>query len=136
MRIDDFTASEQADTPDGDRARILVVDDNADMRDYLRRLLGARYQVEAVADGEAALATIDQRVPDLVLTDIMMPRLDGIGLLARLRADARTKTLPVIFLSARAGEESRIEGLQAGADDYLIKPFSARELAARIRSAI
>jgi signal transduction histidine kinase/DNA-binding response OmpR family regulator len=136
VRIDDFTASEQADTPDGDRARILVVDDNADMRDYLRRLLGARYQVEAVADGEAALATIDQRVPDLVLTDIMMPRLDGIGLLARLRADARTKTLPVIFLSARAGEESRIEGLQAGADDYLIKPFSARELAARIRSAI
>jgi two-component sensor histidine kinase len=113
-----------------------VVDDNADMRDYLHRLLGGRYRVEAVADGEAALAAIDARMPDLVLTDIMMPRLDGMGLLARLRADPRTKTLPVIFLSARAGEESRIEGLHAGADDYLIKPFSARELVARIGSAI
>ena len=136
VRIDDFNTSEHAERPDGERPRILVVDDNADMRDYLRRLLGARHRVEAVADGEAALAAIETRVPDLVLTDIMMPRLDGMDLLARLRADPRTNTLPVIFLSARAGEESRIEGLQAGADDYLIKPFSARELVARIRSAI
>ena len=136
VRIDDFNTSEHAERPDGERPRILVVDDNADMRDYLRRLLGARHRVEAVGDGEAALAAINTRVPDLVLTDIMMPRLDGMGLLARLRADPRTKTLPVIFLSARAGEESRIEGLHAGADDYLIKPFSARELVARIKSAI
>ncbi|MGC1577212.1 MAG: response regulator [Beijerinckiaceae bacterium] len=136
VRIDDFNPSEHEERLDGERPRILVVDDNADMRDYLRRLLGARHRVEAVADGEAALAAIDIRVPDLVLTDIMMPRLDGMDLLARLRADPRTKTLPVIFLSARAGEESRIEGLHAGADDYLIKPFSARELVARIRSAI
>jgi CheY-like chemotaxis protein len=104
VRIDDFNTSEHAERPDGERPRILVVDDNADMRDYLRRLLGARHRVEAVADGEAALAAIETRVPDLVLTDIMMPRLDGMDLLARLRADPRTNTLPVIFLSARAGE--------------------------------
>jgi signal transduction histidine kinase/DNA-binding response OmpR family regulator len=134
--IDDFDMSKHTARQDGERSRILVADDNSDMRDYLRQLLGARYEVETVADGEAALAAIDKRAPDLVLTDIMMPRLDGLGLLARLRADPHTKTLPVILLSARAGEEARIEGLHTGADDYLIKPFSARELVARIRSAI
>jgi PAS domain S-box-containing protein len=136
VSLDDIGTSEHAEEQDGERPRILIADDNADMRDYVRRLVGARYEVEAVADGESALAAIESRVPDLVLTDIMMPRLDGLGLVARLRADPRTKTLPVILLSARAGEESRIEGLQAGADDYLIKPFSARELVHRIRSAI
>jgi PAS domain S-box-containing protein len=119
-----------------DRARIVLADDNADMRDYVRRLLAARYQVETVADGEAALAAIARNIPDLVLSDIMMPRLDGIQLLARLRADPRTSTIPVILLSARAGEESRVEGMQAGADDYLIKPFSARELLARVESHV
>src|SRR5256885_2264886 len=72
--------------------------------------------------------------PDLVLTDVMMPVLDGFGLLRELRADERTRTIPIILLSARAGEESAVEGLQAGADDYLVKPFSARELLARVRT--
>jgi CheY-like chemotaxis protein len=116
----------------GPRPRILWADDNADMRDYVRRLLAPLYDVEAVPDGEAALAAARARSPDLVLSDVMMPRLDGFGLLAALRADPRTSTTPVILLSARAGEESRVEGLQAGADDYLIKPFSARELLARV----
>ncbi|NOT64088.1 MAG: PAS domain S-box protein, partial [Acidobacteria bacterium] len=116
------------------QARILLADDNADMRDYVRRLLSANYEVEAVADGEAALTAARVRLPDLVLSDVMMPRLDGFGLLQALRADARTATIPVILLSARAGEESRVEGLEAGADDYLIKPFSARELLARVES--
>ena len=84
-------------------------------------------------DGEAALAAARQRPPDLILTDVMMPRLDGFGLLRELRADPRTSGIPVILLSARAGEESRVEGMQAGADDYLVKPFSARELLARVR---
>jgi PAS domain S-box-containing protein len=114
------------------RPRILWADDNADMRDYVRRLLGRQYDVEAVPDGEAALAAARARPPDLVLTDVMMPRLDGFGLLRALRADPRTRAIPVILLSARAGEESRVEGLEAGADDYLIKPFSARELLARV----
>jgi len=104
------------------------------MRDYVRRLLADRYDVLAVPDGLAALAAAQEQHPDLVLSDIMMPGLDGFGLLRALRADARTRTLPVILLSARAGEEAAIEGLDAGADDYLAKPFSAQELMARVRT--
>ncbi len=114
-------------------ARVLVVDDNADMREYLTRMLAPHWTVETAVDGEAALASIRARRPDVVLTDVMMPNLDGFGLVARLRADEATADLPVIVLSARAGEESRIEGLQVGADDYLVKPFSARELIARVQ---
>src|SRR5205807_1396518 len=117
---------------DGDRPRVLVADDNADMRRYVVRLLAGQYTVEAVPDGEAALAAVRRQAPDLVLSDVMMPRLDGFGLLRELRADLHTAGVPVILLSARAGEESRVEGMQAGADDYLVKPFSARELLARV----
>jgi signal transduction histidine kinase/DNA-binding response OmpR family regulator len=117
---------------DGAPARILWADDNADMRDYVRRLLSAHYDVDAVPDGRAALAAARACRPDLVLADVMMPHLDGFELLRELRADPQTRMLPVILLSARAGEESRVEGLAAGADDYLIKPFSARELLARV----
>jgi DNA-binding response OmpR family regulator len=104
------------------------------MRDYVSRLLGTRYEVEAVSDGEAALAAVRSRLPNLILADVMMPRLDGFGLLRALRADERTRSIPVILLSARAGEESRVEGMQAGADDYLVKPFSTRELVASVDS--
>jgi PAS domain S-box-containing protein len=114
--------------------RIHVADDNADMRAYVQRLLSPHWQVEAVADGVQALAVARARVPDLVLTDIMMPGLDGFALLRALRADPRTATLPVLLLSARAGEEARVEGLAAGADDYLVKPFAARELLARVEA--
>jgi signal transduction histidine kinase len=114
------------------RARVLVADDNRDMRQYLGRLLAGAYEVELAADGIAALAAIRERQPDLVLADVMMPELDGFGLLAQLRGDPHTRIIPVVLLSARAGEESRLEGLAAGADDYLVKPFSARELLARV----
>jgi signal transduction histidine kinase len=116
------------------RARILWADDNADMRDYVRRLLASRYDVTAVPDGLTAIAHALDNTPDLILTDVMMPGLDGFGLLAALRKDQRTHTIPVILLSARAGEESAVEGLNAGADDYLAKPFSAKELLARVRT--
>jgi PAS domain S-box-containing protein len=117
------------------KPRIVLADDNADMRGYVRRLLQqAGYDVEAVADGVAALNAAQTDTPDLVLSDVMMPGLDGFGLLRELRADPKLKAVPVILLSARAGEEDRIEGLQAGADDHLTKPFSARELLARIES--
>ena len=118
--------------PASERPRILVADDNADMRGYVARLLSDRFTVETAPDGAVALAAAKQRVPDLVLTDVMMPQLDGFGLLRELRLDPTTASVPVIMLSARAGEEARIEGLDAGADDYLIKPFSARELIARV----
>ncbi len=103
------------------------------MREYLTRMLAPHWTVETAVDGEAALTSIRARRPDVVLTDVMMPNLDGFGLVARLRANEATADLPVIVLSARAGEESRIEGLQVGADDYLVKPFSARELVARVQ---
>ncbi|MEH1841862.1 MAG: ATP-binding protein [Nostoc sp.] len=115
-------------------SRVLIIDDNADMRDYLKRILNEHVEVEAVADGATALAAANQRVPDLILSDVMMPGLDGFELLKALRADARTKEVPIILLSARAGEESVIEGLLAGADDYLIKPFSASELVTRVNA--
>ncbi len=118
--------------PSGARPRVLWADDNADMRDYVARLLSERYEVEAVGDGCSALESARLRPPDLVLTDVMMPHLDGFGLLRELRSDPALCDIPVIMLSARAGEESRIEGVEAGADDYLIKPFSARELVARV----
>ena len=117
--------------------RILFADDNADMRDYIRRLLvEQRYEVETVADGQAALEHILANPPDLVLADAMMPHLDGFGLLQQIRSDERTRTLPFIMLSARAGEEVRVQILNAGADDYLIKPFSARDLLARVRTHV
>jgi signal transduction histidine kinase len=111
---------------------IVVADDNADMRAYLCRLLGDQYRVEAVSNGADALNAARDLNADLILSDVMMPSLDGFGLLQALRADPATRLKPVIFLSARAGEESRIEGLKAGADDYLVKPFTARELLARV----
>ncbi|MYR55334.1 SpoIIE family protein phosphatase, partial [Streptomyces sp. SID625] len=118
-------------------ARVLVADDNADMREYLARLLdGAGYQVDVVADGSAALRAARADIPDLVISDVMMPGLDGLGLVAALRADPRTTSVPVVLLSARAGQEASIEGLQAGADDYLVKPFVAAELLARVRASV
>lgn len=116
----------------GNVGRVLVVDDNADMRDYLARLLKPRFDVVVAADGNEALRAARQLIPDVLISDIMMPGLDGFELLEQLRASPETRRIPVIMLSARAGEEARLEGLHAGADEYLVKPFSARELLARV----
>jgi PAS domain S-box-containing protein len=113
-------------------AKILLADDNADLRDYLMRLLSPQYQVLAVADGIEALTAISRQIPDLILADVMMPNLDGLSLLQALRYNPQTREIPIILISARAGEEARIEGLAAGADDYITKPFSARELLMRV----
>ncbi|MGB8688282.1 MAG: ATP-binding protein [Microcoleus sp.] len=118
------------------QAKILLADDNADMRDYIRRLLSGSYTVQTVADGVATLTALKNNPPDLVLTDVMMPGMDGFELLRSLRSNPTTQDIPIILLSARAGEASRIEGLEAGADDYLIKPFSARELLARVEASL
>jgi PAS domain S-box-containing protein len=113
-------------------ASILLADDNADMRAYLRELLSRQYRVEAVCDGRQALAAARSRRPDLILADIMMPQLDGLGLLKAVRDQAELRDVPFVLLSARAGEEARIEGLAAGADEYLVKPFAAGQLLARV----
>ena len=113
-------------------ARILVVDDNPDMRDYLERLLAGSWTIRVARDGAEALEIARRERPDLVLSDVMMPGLDGFGLLAALRADEALADVPVVLVTARAGEEAGVEGLLAGADDYVVKPFSARELVARV----
>jgi PAS domain S-box-containing protein len=119
------------------QASVLVADDNADMRDYLTRLLrSAGHRVQAVGDGQAALEAARVQKPDLIVSDVMMPRLDGLQLVAALRTDPRTAGTPVLLLSARAGQEASIEGLEAGADDYLVKPFSSAELLARVRTNV
>lgn len=121
----------------GEGIRVLVADDNADMREYLISLLRASgYQVKGVTDGQQALEAIRAQVPDLLISDVMMPRLDGLQLLSALRNDPHTAPLPVLLLSARAGQDASIEGLLAGADDYLVKPFAAAELLARVRANV
>jgi PAS domain S-box-containing protein len=120
----------------GPRAKVLVADDNADMRDYVRRLLTPHYDVETVGNGLEALRAIRRERPDLLLSDVMMPERDGFALLREIRADPQLSGLPVVLLSARAGDEAKVEGLNAGADDYLIKPFSAQELVARVNTNI
>ena len=115
---------------------LLLVDDNADMREYVRSLLSGRFEVISTSNGKLALDEVHRRTPDLVLTDVMMPEMDGFALLAALRDDSATAAVPIVMLSARAGEEARIEGAQAGADDYLTKPFTARELIARVEAQL
>ncbi|MFC0131461.1 diguanylate cyclase [Massilia eurypsychrophila] len=113
--------------------RVLIADDNHDMRAYLKALLEPHAEVSVCADGEAAFALLQRQPVDLLVSDVMMPRLDGFGLIARIRADPALGALPVMLLSARAGEEAKVEGLQAGADDYMVKPFAATELLARVQ---
>ncbi|WP_256080186.1 ATP-binding protein [Massilia sp. YIM B04103] len=129
-------ASVPALLPAPGSARILIADDNADMRGYLARLLRPHWQVHSVANGQEALAAARSQRPDLILSDVMMPQLDGFGLIQSLRADQALQDIPLMLLSARAGEEARIEGMNAGADDYLVKPFSARELLTRVESQL
>ncbi|MDB4991246.1 MAG: two-component hybrid sensor and regulator, partial [Myxococcaceae bacterium] len=132
----DSAASLTSEATTEGRARIVLADDNADMREYLARLLQERWDVEAVGDGAAALTAIRREPADLVLMDVMMPGLDGFGFLRALRADPQLRLTPVILLSARAGEEATAEALSSGADDYMVKPFSARELLVRIAAKL
>lgn len=118
------------------RRRVLIADDNAEMRAFIRRLLADRYDVDVVANGRDALESARRARPDLLITDIVMPHLDGFGLLKAIRSDPALRTLPAIVLTERGEVDSRVEGLEAGADDYLVKPFSPRELLARVRTCM
>lgn len=143
VQIDSFLSniiSVGADTPppiqvDG-QSTILIADDNGDMREYLQRLLAPKHRVLMANNGEEAYNLVLQHKVDLIISDIMMPGLDGFGLLQKVKYDSETRNIPIIFLSARAGEEAKIEGIEAGADDYLVKPFSARELIAKVDANI
>lgn len=118
------------------KARVLIVDDNEDMKSYIKSLLQKEYDIATAANGKEALEVLDIYPADVVISDVMMPVMDGIKLLHLIKNDAKTSRIPVILLSARAGEEAKIEGYELGADDYLVKPFSAKELVARVRSQI
>lgn len=132
----DAAAIDQEEVTLDGKATILVVDDNSDMRQYLARLLEGNYIVKTAVNGRDALEKIAQQRPDLVLSDIMMPVMDGKELLHHLKNNPATFYIPLIFLSARAGDEARVDGLEDGADDYLVKPFSTKELLAKIKAQI
>jgi signal transduction histidine kinase len=134
--LDTTAASNAAPPESGERAKVLLVDDNRDMRDYVYRLLRSRFEVVTAVNGRDALEKARKQIPDLVLSDVMMPEMDGFELLTALRKDENTASVPVVLLSARASEDARIEGMQSGADDYLVKPFTARELIARVQTHI
>ncbi|TPW04969.1 MAG: ATPase/histidine kinase/DNA gyrase B/HSP90 domain-containing protein, partial [bacterium] len=125
-----------ADIGEADRTVILVVDDNAEIRAFLRKHLKEDYRVVEAADGEEGLEMARREVPDLVLSDVMMPRMDGYAFCRALKADPETSFVPLILLTARGSEESRIHGLELGADDFLTKPFNRRELLVRVRNLI
>ena len=129
-------APDEPDAAHGSRSRVLVVDDSPDMRAYLSELLAGDYAVASAADGEQAWALMQRRPFDLIVSDVMMPALDGFGLTARIKASAGFAHLPVILLTARGGSEASVSGLESGADDYIAKPFSPLELKARVRAAL
>lgn len=118
------------------RPTILYADDNADLRTYVSQLLADRYNVFLAADGRDGLEKAQRYRPDLILSDQMMPRMSGRAFLDAIRDDAGLRSTPLIFLTARTGTEARIESLDAGADDYLAKPFDEQELLARIRNLL
>ncbi|MBX3187283.1 MAG: PAS domain S-box protein [Labilithrix sp.] len=122
------------DAEPDDRPLVLVVEDNEDMSQFIAGELSPDYRIARAFDGEQGLEAARTLAPDLVLTDVMMPRVDGLTLLAALRADASLSAVPVVLLTARADEESMVDAFAGGADDYLAKPFSARELRARVRA--
>lgn len=135
------SSNDQASTGEGSpehalQSRVLVVDDSPEMLSYLSELLRDDYIVVTAADGEQAWATLQRRAIDVVLSDVMMPELDGFGLTARIKASAGFAHIPVILLTARGGSEACVSGLESGADDYIAKPFSPLELKARVRAAL
>ncbi len=125
-----------ARTPAGGRPTVLIVEDNADLRAYIREYLDAEHEVHEASDGKAGVQQSIDIVPDLIISDIMMPEMDGIELCRAVKQDERTSHIPVILLTARAGTESKIEGLETGADDYVTKPFDSKELLARVKNLI
>ena len=129
-------AQEQNLVPADDQPVLLIVEDNPDLRLYLRKIFETQYQIIEANDGQQGLEIALQNVPDMVITDLMMPRLDGFGLCERLKTDERTSHIPVVLLTAKATLTDRLEGLGLGADEYLQKPFNKDELVIRVKNLL
>jgi DNA-binding response OmpR family regulator len=115
---------------------VLIVEDNSDMRAYMQDCLAQDYRIIEAVDGEDGLQTATDKIPDLIISDVMMPKMDGFQLCQRLKSDERTSHIPIILLTARATAESKIKGLELGADDYILKPFDRTELQVRAKNLI
>lgn len=126
----------EATTPSTHQATILLVDDHPDVRYYLRSHLASRYHIEEAATGREALNRLYAHTPDLVISDVMMPDVDGLALCSTIKTDPALNHIPVILLTARAADEDKLEGLETGADDYIYKPFNAEELLLRVENLI
>ncbi len=136
MEVENQLGEQEAVVTTGEGAIVLIIEDNADVRAYLKDFLASAYRVMEACDGEEGISKALDSIPDLIISDVMMPRSDGYEVCRTLKRDEKTSHIPIILLTAKAATENKIEGLEIGADDYLIKPFEPKELLARVKNLI